>query len=319
MLRSPSLPQKWCARMGWLLLASLMLASCLSHRRPGRVQPPPARGAAEPVRSAGLLSELATRSPLQMLQLCGCAARLPSLCHPAQTLLEALLRDAPCTLDRRAFLYIDALLRRLSGTELVQLTGLFQERFQCQQQPLARDLGALWDQPHLGNQRGDVPLLEFADLRCPTCQAGQPHLRQLLDRATLQRVAYVVLLRPGPDPQEQALAAAALAAHLQGEFWRFREAAEGAGEVRGDAGLRALAQRVGLSLQRFEEDRRGRAAQLLERHRRLGDDLGVRETPTFFVNGCRFVPRPGLRGAEELADWVKDVWSHYESAPSSER
>jgi protein-disulfide isomerase len=91
------------------------------------------------------------------------------------------------------------------------------------------------------------------------------------------------------------LAAAAEAAGRQGRFWEMHDSLlEDQGHL-DDPHLWERAERLGLDLERFEEDRRSaEAAERVEHDFRTGIRAGVATTPTQFVDGEAF---PGVPGA----------------------
>jgi protein-disulfide isomerase len=142
--------------------------------------------------------------------------------------------------------------------------------------------------------RGDGPLvIEYADLECPYC--AKTHL--LLAGLALRRVFrhFPVVSK---HPRARVLAGAVEAAALQGRFWELHDSLY---EDQGRLDLPHLWERVrrlGLDLDRFEEDRRSDAvAARVERDFRSGVRAGVVTTPTLFFAGRA---HPGVPNEELL-------------------
>src|SRR4051794_8428704 len=98
-------------------------------------------------------------------------------------------------------------------------------------------------------------------------------------------------------PRARVLACAAEAAGLQGMFWEMHDSLFGDQGRLDDPHLWERARRLGLDLDRFEEDRRSAAvAARVERDFRSGVRAGVVRTPTLFVGGEQFggVPSEAL-------------------------
>jgi protein-disulfide isomerase len=98
-------------------------------------------------------------------------------------------------------------------------------------------------------------------------------------------------------PRARVLAAAAEAVALQGAFWEFHDSLYADQGRLDDPHLWDRVRRLGLDLDRFEEDRRGEAvAQRVQRDFASGIRAGVTTTPTLFVDGeaHRGVPGPAL-------------------------
>jgi protein-disulfide isomerase len=143
--------------------------------------------------------------------------------------------------------------------------------------------------------RGDGALvIEYGDLECPYCAQADAVLAGLAIRRVFRHFPVV-----SKHPRARVLAEASEAAALQGAFWEFHDS------IYADQGrldpphLWERVRRLGLDLDRFEDDRRSpAAAERVDRDFRSGIRAGVAATPTLFVGGQRF---GGVPGAELLA------------------
>jgi Na+/H+ antiporter NhaA len=133
-----------------------------------------------------------------------------------------------------------------------------------------------------------VTVLEYGDFECPYCGQAEPVLRELLREHG--DVAYVWRHLPLNDvhPNAQRAAEAAEAAAEQGAFWEMHDLLL---ERQGSLGYRDLlgyARKLGLDVNRFEEDLRTRAgAGRIAQDVDSADLSAVSGTPTFFINGLR--------------------------------
>jgi len=156
---------------------------------------------------------------------------------------------------------------------------------------------------------GEVTVVEFLDLECEACGAAYPVVERL--RAEYgDRVTFVLRYFPVPSHQNAELAARAVEAagrqgQLEAMYRTMYETQPGWGDqqVSHRATFVGFARDLGLDVAAFEEALDDPAT--IERvlaDRQDGIDLGVRGTPTFFVDGVRF-DRPatyeGLRSAIE--------------------
>ena len=81
-------------------------------------------------------------------------------------------------------------------------------------------------------------------------------------------------------------AAAALAAQNQGKFWEFSEELFKNTRQLGDAKVKEIVSQLGLDEERFQKDWQDpQIAKQVQKEVRLGTKIGVRGTPTVFVNG----------------------------------
>jgi protein-disulfide isomerase len=128
----------------------------------------------------------------------------------------------------------------------------------------------------------DAPLVVvYADFTCPFCAVAH---QRLLERP-VRRVFRHLALR-SRHPRAVPVAHAAEAAALQGAFWAFHDALYADQGRLEDPHLWALAERLGMDVDRFDHDRRSEAVCARVR----GDTqeavmAGAMGTPTFFRNG----------------------------------
>jgi protein-disulfide isomerase len=137
-------------------------------------------------------------------------------------------------------------------------------------------------------------VIEYADLECPYCAAAHLVLKELPVTRVFRHFPVV-----SKHARAGVLATAAHAAGLQGRFWEMHDSLlEDQGHL-DDPHLWERAERLGLDLDHFEEDRRSEAArEHVERDFRGGIRAGVTTTPTQFVAGR---PHPGVPGADFIA------------------
>lgn len=160
------------------------------------------------------------------------------------------------------------------------------------------------DSATLGPTDAKVTVVEFLDPECESCAAVAPQVKALLKEKEYDgRVRFVV--RYMPLHRNAKIAAQYIeAAGEQGKYWEMMEkmfAMQGEwGEKHGPAGHDATptgpvsvlfekyGQEIGLNVSQLNSAAGQRKyAEKAERDLRDGQALGVRGTPTFFVNGRR--------------------------------
>jgi protein-disulfide isomerase len=155
--------------------------------------------------------------------------------------------------------------------------------------------------PSIGDPHALVTIVAFSDYECPYSRRAESTLTQLL-QAYGGQLRLVVAERPLPmHDRARPAAIAALAASSQGAFDLMR-ARLFAGPLDDGAIVRA-ANDLGLDMGRFDADRAGSAAQALARSEALAERLGVRGTPTFFINGRQVV---GAQPIEDLRSVIDE-------------
>lgn len=147
---------------------------------------------------------------------------------------------------------------------------------------------ALSPDDHVRGPAGAPLLIEYADLECAFCAALHVRLEQLRAQVPL-RVAYRHFPVRSSHPRAWAAACATEAAGLQGRFWEMHDGIlADQGHIE-DPHLWALAERLGIDVDRFEADRRSEVT--VERVRRDftgGVRAGVVTTPTVYRDGQAF-------------------------------
>src|SRR5580658_4215485 len=171
------------------------------------------------------------------------------------------------------------------GLSVDQIDQMYKERFDIH----GLKTIPLEGSPSRGPEDARVTIVEFADFECPYCQRIAPLLDQLFENhKTEVRMVYKYMPLPMHTRGEPA-ARAAIAAQDQGKFWEMEHALFAAGGRLEDMDLDSYAKELGLDMARFHADEASPATKArLDEDRKLADDLGVKGTPTFYINGREF-------------------------------
>ncbi|MER5967714.1 thioredoxin domain-containing protein [Streptomyces sp. NPDC002057] len=156
--------------------------------------------------------------------------------------------------------------------------------------------------------RSRITVVEFLDFECESCGAFHPVMDRL-KKEYGDRVTFVARYFPLPGHRNSGSAArAAEAAAQQG---RFREMHDklfttqsewGEAEEPKDDVFRGYARALGLDMARYDADVASpRTAERVSADQRDGMGLGVRGTPSFFVDGEKVSPR-GYEDFKALLD-----------------
>jgi protein-disulfide isomerase len=187
----------------------------------------------------------------------------------------------------------------VSGTLLVLLLGFFLAS-QFLKKEEAKRLEFIADQdfkkfvpddsPKLGTSAPQVHLVEFLDPECESCREFYPLVKHLLQEFD----GYVQLvIRYAPfHPNSRFVIKVLEASRRQGKYWETLEVAFryqpqwGSHHAPQIELLWKYLPEAGLDLERLKKDMNDPGLdRLIEREVRDGMDLGVKATPTFFVNG----------------------------------
>ena len=160
----------------------------------------------------------------------------------------------------------------------------------------------------LGSPTARVKLEEFGDFQCPPCAAFHPVLKTMHQEFG-DRLFITFRNYPLVPPHNNAVpaASAAEAAGLQGKakFWEMHALIyEHQNDWKNLPDVKPLfegyAKQIGLDVERFKRDMAGeQVAQRIFLDGKRGRSLGVRGTPTVFVNG-RELPFEQVIAAEKL-------------------
>lgn len=162
--------------------------------------------------------------------------------------------------------------------------------------------------PIRGAANPAVVLVEFIDIECPYCASTARNTKALLD---LYPEELQLAFRHYPLESIHARAlSAAIAVECAGEqglFWQMLDSLVAPDARLSDPALREHAEALELDLDAFERCLSSEGpVERIARDRRLAGELGVRATPTIFLNGRRLV---GARSVDALAGLVEEeLW-----------
>jgi protein-disulfide isomerase len=144
------------------------------------------------------------------------------------------------------------------------------------------------DQPSLGDERATVTIVTFTDYQCPSCAALHPALERIV-KENAGKVRLVARDFPlTQHPEAFKAAEAAEAAREQGKYWEYVQVLMQNQSALGVEKLKTYACEVGLDQERFDTALdSGKFAELVQRDIEDGIKLGLKGTPSVFINGRR--------------------------------
>jgi protein-disulfide isomerase len=168
------------------------------------------------------------------------------------------------------------------------------------QQPVVQGVPGAEPAHVLGPANAPVRLEEFGDFECPPCGMFHPILQQMHSEFG-DKLQITFREFPLVPTHQHALAAAsaAEAAGLQNKFWEMHDLLyEHQNEWKKEFDVRPVfedyAKQIGLDVERYKRDVNGDlVAQRIFADGKRGHSLGVKGTPTVFING-REVPFENL-------------------------
>ena len=137
--------------------------------------------------------------------------------------------------------------------------------------------------------KGDVTIVEFSDFQCPFCSRGAEAVEALKKKYGEKKIKIAFKEFPLPMHQQARPAAeAALCVNDQGaeKFWKFHDLAFKNQEKLDNDSLSKYAKDVGADVGKFSEClKAGKFKDSVQKDMDYGEKIGVRSTPTFFING----------------------------------
>jgi protein-disulfide isomerase len=153
--------------------------------------------------------------------------------------------------------------------------------------------------PSKGPDAAPITIIEFADFECPFCALMAPQLEKTWGERKTQ-IRFVFKFFPlKSHPHGEAAARAGIAAINQGKFWEMHDKMFANREHLEQSDLDAYAKELGMDLQKFHADLQAKTtSDRLEKDRVAGEALGVKGTPTIYINGRDYDPR------QDINDWL---------------
>lgn len=148
------------------------------------------------------------------------------------------------------------------------------------------------DSPVRGNVKAPVTIVEFSDFECPYCSRLQPTLKQVLE-AYPDKVRLVYKDFPlSFHKQAKNASKASFAAGEQGKYWEMHDLIFQNFKGLNEDKFKEFAVKLGLDMAKFMEDyKSSKYDARIQRDINLGTSVGVRGTPSLFMNGKRMGAR----------------------------
>jgi len=154
-----------------------------------------------------------------------------------------------------------------------------------------------------GAKDGPITITEFSDYQCPFCARAEPIIKEALDAYPAQaKFVYKNFPLTSIHPNAMGAAQAAIAARMQGKFWEMHELLFKNQRALQPEKLSGYAKQLGLDVAKFESDMKSDAVKKeIQADMRMAQNVGVRGTPTIFVNG-KLLRNRSIQGFRDIID-----------------
>ncbi len=159
------------------------------------------------------------------------------------------------------------------------------------------------DGPARGPATAKVTIVEFSDFQCPFCARVNPTLEKI--RATYgDDVRIVFRHNPLPfHPNAEPAAEAAVLAGWSGKFWEMHDKLFGNQQALDRQGLERLASELGMDATAFRSALDSKTAKArVDADLALGQKVGVRGTPSFFIDGRPLIGAQPFEAFKQIID-----------------
>jgi protein-disulfide isomerase len=161
------------------------------------------------------------------------------------------------------------------------------------------------DDPILGPAEAPITIIEFSDYECPYCRKWHEEVLPSLQAEYGDQIRLVYRDFPLTSIHSNAMPAAAAAncARDQDMYWEYNEKLFGMKLNLGTSTYQTYAEELGLDMDAFNEClASGRYVDEVEADYEFAVNLGIRSTPTFFVNGIPVVGAQPFEVFKNLID-----------------
>lgn len=156
--------------------------------------------------------------------------------------------------------------------------------------------------PFAGGKDAKVTIVEFSDFQCPFCSKGAETVSELKKKYG-DKIKIAFKNYPLPFHKDaKGAAVASLCAHEQGAnyFWKLHDYMFANQQALKPEELKAAVKKLGMDDKKFSECLDGnKYLAAVNQDIDQGRDLGVKSTPTFYVNGML------LQGAQPIEEFAK--------------
>jgi protein-disulfide isomerase len=169
--------------------------------------------------------------------------------------------------------------------------------------------------PFIGNEKGDVTMIEFFDYNCGYCKKVFGSINNLAAEDKNLKIIFKEL--PILGPSSETASKWALAAHMQGKYFAFHQIMMAHKGPINDEVLEKAAKDAGLDMARVKSDIQSTDILVqIEKNRSLAGQMGISGTPAFII-GTEVIP--GAVDHDALKAKIEEVRKANAPAPEPKK
>lgn len=188
------------------------------------------------------------------------------------------------------------------------VAGIDKTQLQLGENSAARKIAEKTDRPSFGNPKAKLVIVEFADFECPHCLKEFPEIREAINN-NKEDVFFIYRQYPVISQNSPGLAKASLCANSQGKFWNLHDKLFlNQGKIQDADQLNNIIIQSGVDMDQFNKcvaDEK--YTKMISEDLKDAIDLGVRGTPTFFINGNKLEGPVTKEAWQQLIDKFKEM------------
>ena len=192
------------------------------------------------------------------------------------------------------------------------LSGGTGDQGQVATEPIANTDRLLAAESHFtGPADAPVTVIEFGDFECPACGALHPILQHVKENNSEVKFVYRHFPLTSIHPRARPAALAAEAAAAQGKFFEYHDQLYENQSQLGDQDFITHAEAIGLDVAAFEQALAdGVGEDAVQQDVSDSAALGLRSTPTLFVNGVQYTGQYSVNGLQAAIDAAHEATPH---------
>lgn len=159
--------------------------------------------------------------------------------------------------------------------------------------------------PSIGPENAPIVIVEFSDFQCPFCKRFFDETYQQLLTAYPDKIRFVFRHLPltSIHPEAFPSAEASMCANDQNSFWEFHDKVFENQDKLGRELYMQIANGLNLDMTEFENCiKTGKFKAMVQQDSDFAVNMGVKSTPTFFINGLAVVGAQPIEAFKQIID-----------------